>query len=101
MRAQFCVIEEFLQGEELERVVEGMESCRGGRGAFAVSETVRELMEHPRVLPLVVDCAGWNIQVREAIWSVAQPNPDADPTRLAAGWHHECVATNLARPAAH
>ena len=54
-------------------------------------------MEHPRVLPLVVDCAGWNIQVREAIWSVAQPNPDADPTRLASGWHHECVATNLAR----
>ena len=54
----------FLQGAELEAVVAGMEGCRGGRGAYAVSETVRSLMDHPRVLPLVVDCCGWNIQVR-------------------------------------
>ena len=73
----------FLQGAELEAVVAGMEGCRGGRGAYAVSETVRSLMDHPRVLPLVVDCCGWNIQVREAIWSVGQPDDGStDPTKL-------------------
>ena len=35
----FCVIPEFFQGAELQAIVEGMESCRGGRGAHAVSET--------------------------------------------------------------
>eukprot|EP01052_Picozoa_sp_SAG31_P010049 SAG31_NODE_539_length_14296_cov_14.408819_10_plen_248_part_00 len=67
-----------------------MEECPGGRGAHAVSETVRSLIDNERVLALAVDNCGWNIQVREVIWSVAQPNDGGvDPGRLAAGWHHD------------
>lgn len=48
------------------------------------SVQVRDLIDHERVLPLVIDNCGWNIQVREVIWSVAQPNTGyADPERLA------------------
>lgn len=86
----FCVLPAFFQGAELQAIIEGMESCRGGRGAHAVSETVRSLIDHERVLSLVVDNCGWNIEVREVIWSVAQPNPGTtNPDRLAAGWHHD------------
>ena len=86
----YTVIEDFLQGAELARVVEGMQTCPGGRGAFAQSETVRDLMDHPRALELVVDCAGWNIQCREAIYSVGSPGtPETDPEALTAGWHHD------------
>ena len=43
------VIENFLQGEELQAVIQGMEGVRGGRGAHLVSETVRNLMDDERM----------------------------------------------------
>ena len=86
----FCVIPSFFEGAELQKIISGMEGCRGGRGAHVVSETVRSLIDHERVLPLAVDNCGWNIQAREVIWSVAQPKSSAtDPHRLASGWHHD------------
>jgi hypothetical protein len=92
----FTVLERLVQGEELERIREGMCGCPGGRGAHVASEQVRALVDHPRVLPLIVDACGWNIQVRESIYSVAQPagGPGAgagavQPDRLATGFHHD------------
>ena len=37
-------------------------------------------MEHPRLLPIIVDAIGWNIQMRDCIFVVTEPQP-AEPCR--------------------
>jgi hypothetical protein len=87
----FTVLESVLQGPALQRVIDEVATLPGGRGRHAVSEVCRELMEHPAILPLVVDAAGWNIHCRECI--LRKDNPRA-PTqsgveRLGAAWHFD------------
>ena len=106
------MLEAFLQGEELERVVAGMDEMAheqrqavglppdatiGRRGCTAISETVRYLMDHPRLLPYLVDIGGWNIQNRDALYSCQAPHAargsgdttgSTDPSKLGSGWHY-------------
>ena len=108
------MLESFLQGEELERVVAGMDEMAheqrqavglppdatiGRRGCTAISETVRYLMDHPRLLPYLVDIGGWNIQNRDALYSCQAPHAargsgdttgSTDPSKLGSGWHYVC-----------
>ena len=69
----------------------------GRRGCTAISETVRGLMDHPRLLPYLVDIGGWNIQNRDALYSCQAPHAargsgdttgSTDPSKLGSGWHY-------------
>ena len=84
------MLENFLTGDELDAVLAGVKQLPAGRGRHARSEVVRSLMAHEKILPLVVDCAGWNIQCRECILSKAGPMAGAaSPDKLAAPWHFD------------
>ena len=99
----FTVLPNFLVGEELSRVTAEIEKLRRrqprpGRGCCAVSETCRSLMDHERALSLVVDAVGWNIQMRDCIFVVAEPvgaeegAPEEDRSKtLAVPWHFDQV----------
>ena len=67
------MLENFLTGDELDAVLAEVKQLPAGRGRHARSAVVRSLMAHEKILPLVVDCAGWNIQCRECILSKAGP----------------------------
>ena len=100
---QFTVLENFLVGAELARTVAAVERlkdtpCCNSRGCCALDETFRTLLDHERVLPLVVDAIGWNIQHRDCIFVVSEPNTGAaaspkpgDRTQLGFPWHFDQV----------
>ena len=45
-----------------------------------------ELIDHPKILPLIVDACGWNVHMRDCIFSAAPPRGEdsPSPTALAA-----------------
>ena len=111
-RLGFVVLERFIVGEELERVLAGVgafiarlqdesglgpEAAVGRRGCACADPTCLELMSYDRMLPYIVDAIGWNVQLRDAILSTAAPPPDGDTASpeqagggtLSAAWHFD------------
>ena len=100
----FIVLEDFLGPDELGRLLAAVdevgEKVRRAKGlglgdpfavrnALAHHEAFLDLIDHPRMLPLVVDAIGWNIQIRTS----APGLPPAVPTGSAcrrAGKRHGC-----------
>ena len=75
----FVLIEDFFAPDELDRLLAAIdevgERIRAAKGigpndpfairnALAHHEAFLDLIDHPRILPLVVDAIGWKIQVR-------------------------------------
>ena len=111
-RLGFVVLERFIVGEELERVLAGVgafiarlqdesglgpEAAVGRRGCACADPTCLELMSYDRMLPYIVDAIGWNVQLRDAILSTAAPpggSGTASPAAagggtLSAAWHFD------------
>ncbi|AWT60973.1 MAG: hypothetical protein DF168_02198 [Candidatus Moanabacter tarae] len=99
----WTVLENLLVDEELERISSAMDevanhlrqekgveskesvSCRNG---LVRHEAFLALLDHPKILPLVVDALGWNIQNRDSIFDYAAPLQEgSDPKKLKLGWH--------------
>ncbi len=101
----FTVLERVLTQPELERVSAAMDEVadqlrqeRGlgpndsvsRRNGLACHEAILDLLDHPKILPLVVDAVGWNIQNRDSVFDYKLPLPDdADPDILSLGWHFD------------
>ena len=86
----FTVLESVLNQSELERlsaaideVADQTRKVRGLgpndsvslRNAVARHEAIVDLLDHPRILPLVVDAIGWNIQNRDSVFDYKAPQP--------------------------
>lgn len=101
----WTVLENVLAGEELEQISSAMDevadhlrqergveskesvSCRNGLARHAA---FLALLDHPKILPLVVDALGWNIQNRDSVFDYAAPLQDgSNPKRLKLGWHFD------------
>ena len=101
----FTILEDILDPAEVDRVATAMDQVadriRKGRGlaqdesislrnAIARHEALLDLIDHPGILPLVVDAMGWNIQNRDSVLDYKAPLPEgADPERLSLGWHFD------------
>lgn len=97
----FVILEDFLGDEELERLLAAVDEVaarvreRKGLGPndpFAVRNALAhhaaflDLVDHPRMLPLVVDAIGWNIQIRTTHLDYRPPYPEeVEPGALGAG----------------
>ncbi len=97
----FIILEDFLAAAELERLLCAVDEVaarvrqNGGLGPddpFAVRnalthhEAFLDLIDHPRMLPLVVDAIGWNIQIRTTHLDYRPPYPDGlQPGALGVG----------------
>ena len=97
----FIILEDFLTAAELERLLRAVDEVAErvrrreglGRGdPFAVRnalthhEAFLDLIDHPRMLPLVVDAIGWNIQIRTTHLDYRPPYPEGlQPGALGVG----------------
>jgi hypothetical protein len=63
-------------------------SCNGLR----LHEAILDRLDHPKVLPLVVDAIGWNIQNRGSTFGYP-----TDPSILSLGWHFDAVLSKPRR----
>lgn len=87
----FIIIEKFFTGEELTRLLDAVEivadrvrkTCNLGpddpfqvRNLLSHHEAFLDLVDHPRMLPLVVDAIGWNIQIRTTHLDYRPPYPE-------------------------
>ncbi len=90
----FIILEDFLSEDELGRLLSAVdEVVAKGRKAksmgpddpFAIRNLLShhdaflDLVDHPRILPLVVDAIGWNIQVRTTHLDYRPPYPENIP----------------------
>ena len=88
--AGFVILENFLTPQELMRlsdaadeVVERIQHEKGlrvethfqVRNALAHHDAFLDLIDHPSMLPLVVDAIGWNIQIRTTHLDYRPPYP--------------------------
>ena len=86
----FIVLEDFFTREELERLLSAVEEVTeriqkaeglGPNDPFAIRNLLAhhdaflDLIDHPRMLPLVVDAIGWNIQIRTSHLDYRPPYP--------------------------
>ena len=101
----FTLLENVLAPAELERLSAAMDEVANQarklrdlgpdegldlRNAVARHEAIADLLDHPRILPLVVDAMGWNIQNRDSIFDYKAPQPNAaNPAVLSLGWHFD------------
>lgn len=97
----FIVIEDFFSPAELERLLAAIDEVAGRvrrakglgvddpfaiRNALAHHQEFLNLIDHPRILPLVVDAIGWNIQVRTTHLDYRPPYPEGlQPGELGTG----------------
>lgn len=87
----FVVLGEFLTPEELSRLSAAADEVVGRiqreqgldpkthfqvRNALAHHDAFLDLVDHPRMLPLVVDAIGWNIQIRTTHLDYRPPYPE-------------------------
>ena len=87
----FVVLENFLTSEELARLSAAADEVVGRiqrekglesemhfqvRNALAQHDAFLDLVDHPRMLPLVVDAIGWNIQIRTTHLDYRPPYPE-------------------------
>lgn len=110
----FVILEDFLIQSELERfllaideVDDEVRKTKGLgpqdpfaiRNALAYHEAFLDLIDHPRMLLLVVDAIGWNIQIRTTHLDYRPPSPDGLETGeigVAKGTDQEAGYRNLA-----
>ncbi len=86
----FIILEDFLDQEELERLLRAVDEVAARyrrahdleldepfavRNALAQHEAFLDLIDHPGMLPLVVDAIGWNIQIRTSHLDYRPPYP--------------------------
>ena len=87
----FIVLEDFLEQTEVDRLLlaidEVGDKVRGAKGlgeeepfsvrnALSQHDAFLDLIDHPRMLPLVVDAIGWNIQIRTTHLDYRPPYPE-------------------------
>ena len=87
----FVILENFLTPEETQRLSDAADEVVGRiqeekglpvethfqvRNALSKHEAFLDLIDHPRMLPLVVDAIGWNIQIRTTHLDYRPPYPD-------------------------
>ena len=92
----YVILEDFFGQDELERLLAATEEVAARvrqskglrpsdpfaiRNVLAHHEAFLDLIDHPRMLPLVVDAIGWNIQIRTTHLDYRPPYP----TELEAG----------------
>lgn len=81
-----------VQGAELDALVTALEASIEAkqRGVDEVAEIFLELVDHPRILPYVVDMLGTNIQLRDALFGPVPPRADlSTPEKLRSAWHFD------------
>lgn len=86
----FIILEDFLTPEELDRLLNAVDEVAARvqkaqghgpndafqvRNALAQHDAFLDLIDHPRMLPLVVDAIGWNIQIRTTHLDYRPPYP--------------------------
>ena len=97
----YIILEDFLTQEELDRLLSAIDEVKvrvrqadGGapndpftiRNALAQHEAFLDLIDHPKMLPLVVDAIGWNIQIRTTHLDYRPPYPKGlKPGAIGAG----------------
>ncbi len=97
----FVILEDFLTQDELSRLLAAVEEVAdkvrnveglGPDDPFAVRNALShhdaflDLIDHPRMLPLVVDAIGWNIQIRTTHLDYRPPYPEGlQPGHLGVG----------------
>ena len=87
----YVILEDFLRPSELDRILkaiddvaERVQKSKGLaphdpfalRNALSHHEAFLDLIDHPRMLPLVVDAIGWNIQIRTTHLDYRPPYPE-------------------------
>ena len=101
----FTVVENVLDGAAVDRVSRAMDEAAAEirvlrglgpdesvsvRNGISRHEAILDLIDHPVILPLVVDIVGWNIQNRDSVFDYKAPLPaDADPEKMSLGWHFD------------
>ncbi|MYJ00089.1 MAG: phytanoyl-CoA dioxygenase family protein, partial [Gemmatimonadetes bacterium] len=120
----FIVLEEFFDQAELDRLLAaidevgdrirsekdlGPDDPYAVRNALAHHEAFLDLIDHPRMLPLVVDAIGWNIQIRTTHLDYRPPYPEDLKDRISGvgkgedhqagyrnvGWHPDLASDDL------
>ena len=120
----FVILENFLTPAELERLLAAIDEVAaevrtvqglGPNDPFAVRNALShhdaflDLIDHPRMLPLVVDAIGWNIQIRTTHLDYRPPYPEGiQPGSLGVGdggdqevgyrnlsWHPDLASDSL------
>ena len=97
----FILIEDFFEPAELQRLLDAIDEIAARvqqakgllpdqpwaiRNALAHHDAILDLIDHPRMLPLVVDAIGWNIQIRTTHLDYRPPYPkDMVPGELGTG----------------
>ena len=91
----FVILEDFLHQDELDRLLLAIDDVSVGirktknlaphepfaiRNALAHHDVFLDLIDHPRMLPLVVDAIGYNIQIRTSHLDYRPPYPK-DPLK--------------------
>jgi ectoine hydroxylase-related dioxygenase (phytanoyl-CoA dioxygenase family) len=86
----FILIEDFFDPDELQRLLQAIDEVAvrvrqvkhltpadpfALRNALTHHEAFLDLIDHPRMLPLVVDAIGWNIQIRTTHLDYRPPYP--------------------------
>lgn len=86
----FILIEDFFDPAELQRLLDAIDEIAARvqaakglrpdqpwaiRNALAHHDAILDLIDHPRMLPLVVDAIGWNIQIRTTHLDYRPPYP--------------------------
>ena len=87
----YIILENFLPQEELDRLLSAVDEIAAKvrrtkgigpdepfsiRNALAHHDAFLDLIDHPRMLPLVVDAIGWNIQIRTSHLDYRPPYPE-------------------------
>jgi ectoine hydroxylase-related dioxygenase (phytanoyl-CoA dioxygenase family) len=91
----FTVMESFIQGEELAALVAFADSQQSRAPTSTIPESFEghlfmDLIDHPRILPYIVDAIGWNVHMRDCIFGPVAPRTHAaTPERLSAAWHFD------------
>ena len=101
----FTVVENALDNDSVDRVSRAMdevaEQTRALRGlspddsvslrnGISRHEHILDLIDHPAILPMLVDILGWNIQNRDSVFDYKAPLPiGADPEMMSLGWHFD------------
>ena len=104
-RKGFFIVENLLSADEVAAVAAAMDQVaaevRAERGlgsgdrvalrnGMIRHETLLDLMDHPKILELVVDAYGWNIHNRDSVTQCEPPKPaESDPDILSLGWHFD------------
>ena len=104
-RTGFFVVENLLSADEVAAVAAAMDQVAaevraerglgpgdtvGLRNGMIRHPKLLDLMDHPKILELVVDAYGWNIHNRDSVTLCAPPAPaGSDPDILSLGWHFD------------